>query len=183
MSEAAEIWEPHPVYPHEGSSLGRARTLRGKILAQRPGNRPKDAPPDQRYQLVDLWIPGKDGARGRRVTVSVHSFITECHWGLKKYRRQEARHGPLGPAVNSWDNLLGWGFASDNALDKPPEVRAAAARTARAAQLAAKPRRRRRRRWRKVTLRLTFRLPIPRRKRTVTAGRKPITNIVSKERP
>lgn len=167
-----EIWEPHPVYPHEGSNLGRARTRTGRVLAQRPNNRPVDAPPDQRYQLIDLWIPGVDGGKGKRVTVSVHTFITECHWGMKKYRRQEARHGPLGPAVNSWDNLLGWGFPSDNAMDKPPEVRAAAARTARAAQLAALPRRKRRRRSRKVTLKVTFRLPWAARRKPVS---KPIT--------
>jgi len=180
-----ETWERHPIYPHEGSSLGRARTLDGKILRQRPGNRPRDVPPEQRYRLMDVWIPGEDGEKGRRVTVSVHVFITECHWGLKKYRRQVARHRVSaggGAADNRWENLLGWGFPEDNEADKPPAVRAAAARAARAAQLAALPRRKRRRRLRRVTLKVTFRLPWPQRKRRVTAGGKPVSKPVTKGR-
>ena len=191
-----EIWERHPVYPHEGSSLGRARSLRGKILAQRTNNQPPGATPDWQYQLIDIWMPRppcQQQPDGRwkhlpkpqcrcKETVSVHSFITECHWGMKRFRRQVARHRPGGsPADNRWENLLGWGFPEDNnGPDKPQEVRIAAAKAARAAQLAAMPRRKRRRKWRRVTL-LTVRLPLPRRKkRTVTAGRetvsKPITN-------
>ena len=194
-----EIWEPHPVYPHEGSSLGRIRTLKGKILNQRPNNRPEGAPPDQRYQLIDIWMPRppcilqengrwkhlKPGCKCKE-TVSVHTFITECHWGLKKYRRQVARHGPGGPADNCWVNLKGWGFPEDNEADKPPEVRAAAAKTARAAQMAQlgqKPRRKRRRRSRKVTLRVSFRLPWPQKKRRVTADREPVTNTITNEGP
>ena len=115
-------------------------------------------------------------------TVSVHSFITECHWGMKKFRRQVARHRPGGsPADNRWENLLGWGFPEDNnGPDKPKEVRIAAAKAARAAQLAAMPRSKRRRRWRKVTLRLTIRLPLRRRKRTVTTGRKPVSKPITR---
>ena len=187
MTESAgEIWERHPVYPHEGSSLGRARTLDGRILAQRPNNRPKDAPPEERYRLMDVWLPGKDGQKGKRITVSVHTFITECRWGLKKYRRQVARHGPGGPADNRWENLKGWGFPEDNEADKPPEVRAASAKTARAAQMAQlgqKPRRKRRRRSRKVTLKVSFRLPWPQQKRRVTADREPVTNTITNEGP
>jgi hypothetical protein len=147
-----EIWERHPIYPHEGSSLGRARTLDGKILSQRPNNRPRGVPPEQRYRLMDVWMPRppcyqengkwvhlKPGCKCRE-TVSVHVFITECHWGLKKYRRQVARHRVSaggGAADNRWVNLKGWGWPEDNEHDKPEEVRVAAARTARAAQLAA----------------------------------------------
>ena len=194
MTPDGEVWEPHPVYPHEGSSLGRARTVKGKILNQRPNNTPKDATPDERYRLMDVWMPRppcvlqpdgrwkhlKPGCKCKE-TVSVHVFITECHWGLKKYRRQVARHRHGGSkADSSWENLLGWGFPVDNEMDKPPEVRSAAARKARETQIAAMPRRRRRRRkWRKVTLRLTVSLPWHRRKRTVTADRgresKPVT--------
>jgi hypothetical protein len=191
-----EIWERHPRYPHEGSSLGRARRIgTDRILAQRPNNTPKDTPPDQRYRLMDLWMPRppcRQGENGRWIhlkagckckeTVSVHVFITECHWGLKKYARQVARHRHGGSkADSSWENLLGWGFPEDNEMDKPPEVRSAAASKARAAQVAAMPRRKRRRKWRKVTLKVTFRLPWPRRKRRVTADAAPITNTITNE--
>ena len=191
-----EIWERHPVYPHEGSNLGRARSLRGTVLRQRPNNTPKDTPPGERYQLMDIWMPRppcEQQENGRWIhrpapackckeTVSVHVFITECHWGLKKYRRQVARHRHGGSkADNSWENLLGWGFPSDNELDKPPEVRSAAARKAREAQIAAMPRRKRRRKWRRVTLlRITVSLPWARRKRTVTAGGKPVSKPVTR---
>lgn len=173
-----EVWEPHPVYPHDGSSLGRIRTRKGRILAQRPSNRPEGD--GDKYQLADLWLPGADGASGRKITVSVHSFITECHWGLKRYRRQVARHGSGGPADNSWENLLGWGFPEDNERDKPAGVRSAAARTARAAQLAAAPRRKRRQ-SRKVTLVVSFWPPRIRRKRRVTAVREPVSKPVTNE--
>lgn len=194
MTPDGEIWEPHPVYPHEGSSLGRARRIGSdRVLATRPNNTPKDEPPEERYRLMDIWMPRppcEQQSDGRWVhlkpgckckeTVSVHVFITECHWGLKKYRRQVARHRHGGSkADNSWGNLLGWGFPSDNEFDKPPEVRVAAARAARAAQIAANPPRRRRRKWRRVTL-LAIRLPLPRRKkRTVTTGREPVSKPIT----
>jgi hypothetical protein len=151
MTADGEVWEPHPVYPHEGSSLGRARTLDGRILRQRPNNTPPDASPDERYRLMDVWMPRppcilqpdgrwkhlKPGCKCRD-TVSVHVFITECHWGLKKYNRQVARHRHGGSkADSSWENLLGWGFPEDNEMDKPREVRSAAARKARETYLAA----------------------------------------------
>lgn len=191
-----ETWEPHPVYPHEGSSLGRARRIgTDRILAQRPNNTPKDAHPDERYRLMDVWMPRppcilqpdgrwkhlKPGCKCKE-TVSVHVFITECHWGPKKYSRQVARHRHGGSkADSSWENLLGWGFPEDNEMDKPPEVRSAAARKAREAQIAAMPRRKRHRKWRRVTLKVTFRWPLSRRKRTVTAGGELVSKPVTKE--
>ncbi len=195
--ETSEVWEPHPVYPHEGSSLGQVRSLRGTVLAQRPNGQPEGAPPGWQYQLIDIWMPREPcqqqpGGRWKHLkpgckckeTVSVHSFITECHWGMKKYHRQVARHRHGGsPADNRWENLLGWGFPTDNEHDKPPEVRSAAARKARATQIAAMPRRKRRRKWRRVTLKVSLRLPFPRRKRSVTADNKPYSKPITKAVP
>jgi hypothetical protein len=176
-----EIWERHPVYPHEGSSLGRIRTLDGLILSQRPHNRPRDAPPEGRYRKADIWVPGRDGSGGRKVTILVHQFITECHWGPRPYRRAQARHGPRGPADNSWANLRGWGPPElNNGADKPREVRIAAARKARAAQLAARPRRHRRRRWHTLAGYLPWRRR-RQRPRPVTAGPEPVPKPVTKE--
>jgi hypothetical protein len=187
-----EVWERHPVYPHEGSSLGRARTLKGRILAQRPNNRPEEAPPEHRYRLMDVWMPRppcyqengkwvhlKPGCKCRE-TVSVHVFITECHWGLKKYRRQVARHRVSaggGAADNRWENLLGWGWPEDNEADKPPEVRIAAAKTARAAQLPPPPRMSW---WRRAARHLPWSPTRPPARR-ITAGSRTITKPVTKE--
>jgi NUMOD4 motif len=130
----AETWKPIPGWEatHEVSDQGRVRTVRGRILTQRPTNRPVEAPPERRYRKTNLC------ANGDQQTVDVHPLVLGAHAGPRP-DGMVSRHlgNPPNPAWNWWPEGLAWGTPPENEQDKPPEVRVAAARRARAAQIGA----------------------------------------------
>ena len=130
----AETWKPFPGWEatHEVSDQGRVRTVKGRLLTQRPTNRPKDAPPERRYRKANLC------ANGEQQTVDVHPFVLAAHAGPRP-DGMVSRHLSGNPAWNWYPEGLAWGTPPENERDKPPEVRVAAARKARAAQLTHAP--------------------------------------------
>ena len=141
----AESWKPVPAWyyehiglpvpavPHQVSDQGRIRNAGGPELARRPNGRPKELPPEEQYRRTNLC------AGGRKVPVLVHhvvlaGFADEARAG------RDTRHLGQGDANRAWNwypEGVTWGDRSENAFDKPPEVRSAAAAAARAAQTAA----------------------------------------------
>jgi len=107
----AEQWEPIPGWPHEVSDQGRVRTAKGRILTQRPNGRPKDAPPELQYRLVDLCV-GKE-----KWTVAVHVLVLTAFEGLKS-QGQQCRHLYGNPAHNWWPEGITWGDGVEQAIDK-----------------------------------------------------------------
>ena len=174
----AETWKPVPDWEvtHEVSDQGRVRTAKGRVLAQRPTNRPVDAPPERRYRKVNL------NANGKQQTLDVHPLVLGAHAGPRPDGMVSRHLGDLpNPAWNWYPEGLAWGTPPENEQDKPPEVRVAAARKARAAQLPAHApsRERRPRRLRRVviTIRNYWRRTYNRRsKPPVTNSAQPITN-------
>ncbi len=128
----AESWKRFPGWEasHEISDQGRVRTVKGRLITQRPTNRPKDAPPERRYRKANLC------ANGEQDTVDVHPFVLAAFAGPRP-DGMVSRHlgNPPNPAWNWYPEGLAWGTPPENERDKPPEVRVAAARKARAAQL------------------------------------------------
>ena len=128
-----QIGLPTPAKPHQVSDQGRIRNAKGDILADRPNGRPKELPPDEQYRIINL------SAGGKKVTVAVSHVVFAGHCPEDRAGR-ETRHLGQGDANRAWNWFpegITLGDARQNAFDKPPEVRSAAARTARAAQTAA----------------------------------------------
>ena len=141
----AEIWKPVPPWyyeqiglpvpavPHQVSDQGRIRNAAGHVLSQRPTGRPKELPADEQYRRTNLC------AGGGKAPVLVSHVVLAGHDPEPRAGR-ETRHlgkGDANRAWNWWPEGVKWGDPRENAFDKPPEVRSAAARTARAAQTAA----------------------------------------------
>lgn len=120
----SEGWAPIPEWPHLFSKTGRARSPAGRILKQRDNNRP--AGPGPKYQLVDL-VCGK-----RRTTKTIHTCVLLAHRGPPG-PGQEGSHLDDVPTHNGVLNLI-WETHRKNMQRQPPEQRAAAAATARAAR-------------------------------------------------
>ena len=138
----AETWEPVPAWyytqvglippaePHWCSDQGRIRNAKLADLADRPNNRPKELPPEHQYRIVNLCTGGK------KATVPVHHVVLACFCPEDRAGR-ETRHLGKGQGCRAWNFYpegIAWGDARDNAFDKAPEVRSAAAVKARAAQ-------------------------------------------------
>jgi hypothetical protein len=138
----AEVWAPVPAWyyeqlglpvpaiPHQVSDQGRIRNAKGAILSDRPNGRPKELPPEEQYRIINLCTGGE------RKTVAVSHVVLA---GLCPEDRagRDSRHLGKGDANRTWN----WypegvipGTRQENAFDKPPEVRSAAAAAARAAQ-------------------------------------------------
>jgi hypothetical protein len=128
-----QIGLPVPAVPHQVSDQGRIRNAKGEPLRDRPNGRPKELPASQQYRIINL------SSGGRKVTVPVHHVILACFCPEDRGDR-EARHLGRGDANRAWNwhpEGVTWGDRRENAFDKPPEVRSAAAAKARAAQTAA----------------------------------------------
>ena len=128
-----QIGLPVPAVPHQVSDQGRIRNPQGKDLADRPNNRPKEISPDEQYRLINLCTGGK------KVTVPVHHVVLAAHCPEGRNGR-DTRHLGRGRACRAWNwwpEGITYGTKPENMQDVPPDVRAAAARTARAAQMAA----------------------------------------------
>ena len=143
--KAAESWVPVPGWyyeqlglpvpasPHQVSDQGRIRNAKGAVLSDRPNGRPKELPAEEQYRLANLCTGGK------RVTVPVHHVVLAGHAAEDRGGR-DTRHLGLGDANRAWNwypEGVTYGTRQENIRDIPPEVRVAAARTARAAQMAA----------------------------------------------
>jgi len=123
-----ETWKPLPGWAgfHVSTVAGRTRTPGGRILAQRPSNRPREAPPEGRYRLQNLCLGG------RKVTVTVHSTVLLTH-GDGTYPPGERPEGKEGshkddnPAHNCAPNLC-YEDHPTNERRKPPGTHAAAGR-------------------------------------------------------
>ena len=128
-----QIGLPVPAVPHQVSDQGRIRNPKGAILAQRPNGRPKELPPEEQYRLANLCTGGQ------KVTVPVHHVVLAGHCDEDRDGR-DTRHLGKGDANRAWNWFpegVAYGTKQENIQDIPPLVRAAAARTARAAQMAA----------------------------------------------
>ena len=128
-----QIGLPVPAVPHQVSDQGRIRNAAGQVLSQRPNGRPKELPPEEQYLRTNLC------GGGAKVPVLAHHVVLA---GLCPEDRagRETRHLGQGDAKRQWNwypEGVTWGDARQNAFDKPPEVRSAAAVKARAAQAAA----------------------------------------------
>jgi hypothetical protein len=125
-----QIGLPVPAVPHEGSNQGNIRNATGHVLALRPTGRPKELPAEEQYRRTNLCVGGK------KVPVLVHHVILACFHPEARGER-EARHLGQGTGNRAWNwypEGVTWGTRQENAFDKPPEVRSAAARVARHAQ-------------------------------------------------
>ena len=128
-----QIGLPVPAISHQVSDQGRIRNAAGHVLSQRPNGRPKELLPDEQYLRTNLCTGGKKAP----VLVSLvvlAGFHPEARAG------RETRHLGKGNANRQWNWFpegVDYCDARTNAFDKPPEVRRAAAVTARAAQTAA----------------------------------------------
>lgn len=127
-----QIGLPVPARPHQVSDQGLVRNSSAHVLAQRPNGRPVDAPPELQYRLINLCGGGK------KVTVAVHAVVLAAHCPEERDGR-DTRHLSGNPTHNWWPEGVTYGDQSENELDKAPEVRVAAARIARAAQLPPRP--------------------------------------------
>ena len=128
-----QIGLPVPAAPHQVSDQGRIRNANGRDLSDRPNGRPRELPPEEHYRLINLSTGGK------KVTVPVHHVVLAAHCPEDRDGR-DTRHLGRGRECRAWNwypEGVVWGTKPENAADKAPEVRAAAARTARAAQTAA----------------------------------------------
>lgn len=86
---------------------------------------------DKEYPSMALYV---DDLPKERYTVGVHKFIAYCIWGDKALDPNiEVRHLD-GNKNNICKNNLALGSSSQNQMDKPKEIRIAAAKKARAAQ-------------------------------------------------
>lgn len=141
----AETWKPVPAWyyeqnglpvpavPHQVSDQGRIRNPKGEDLSDRPNGRPKELPPGEQYRLVNLCTGGK------RVTVPVHHVVL-AGFSPEDRDGRDTRHlgqGDANRAWNWWPEGVAYGTRQENAFDKAPEARSAAAAKARAAQVAA----------------------------------------------
>ena len=128
-----QIGLPVPARPHQASDQGRIRNAKENDLSDRPNGRPRELPPEEQYRLVNLCTGGK------KVTVPVHHVVLAAHCPEDRDGR-DTRHLGRGRECRAWNwypEGVVWGTKPENERDKAPEVRVAAARTARAAQMAA----------------------------------------------
>jgi len=125
-----QIGLPVPSVPHQVSDQGRTRNPKGEDLADRPNGRPKELPPEEQYRIINLCTGGE------RKTVAVSHVVLAAFCPEARAGR-ETRHLGKGDANRAWNFYpegIAWGDPRENAFDKPPEVRSAAAAKARAAQ-------------------------------------------------
>jgi len=125
-----QIGLPTPATPHQVSDQGRIRNAKGVSLSQRPNGRPKELPPEEQYLRTNLCTGGG------KVPVLV-SLVVLAGFHPEARAGRETRHLGKGDANRQWNwypEGVDYCDARTNAFDKPPEVRSAAARTARAAQ-------------------------------------------------
>jgi hypothetical protein len=117
---AEETWVPlGPDWPcfKASTAAGRIMSAGGRILAQRPSNRPREAPPEKRYRLTNLCLGGI------KKTVTVHSMILMAH-GDETYppgsrpEGMEVSHKDDNPAHNCASNLC-WEDHPTNEGRKP----------------------------------------------------------------
>ena len=116
-----EWWESYPgASNYQFSAAGRVRSVdrtiggtfyRGQLLSTRPGNRPREAPPERRYRLTDIRMDD-----GTRKTVSVHTGVLLSHTGGRPDGMQ-ACHGDDHPGHNWWANLR-WDDPESNRVDR-----------------------------------------------------------------
>ena len=128
-----QIGLPVPAVPHQVSDQGRIRNAKGEILADRPNGRPKELPAEEQYRRSNLC------AGGKKVPVLVHHVVLAGFHPEDRAGR-DTRHLGRGRACRAWNwwpEGVTYGTRPENMQDIPPEVRSAAARTARAAQMAA----------------------------------------------
>ena len=128
-----QIGLPAPATPHQVSDQGRIRNAKGEILRDRPNGRPKELPPEEQYCRTNLC------AGGKKVPVLVHHVVL-AGFSPEERAGRDTRHlgqGDANRAWNWWPEGVTYGTRQENAFDKPPEVRSAAAAKARAAQTAA----------------------------------------------
>jgi hypothetical protein len=128
-----QVGLPVPVVPHQVSDQGRIRNAAGHVLSLRPNGRPKELPAEQQYRRTNLCTGGK------KAPALVHHVVLA---GLCPEDRagRETRHLGQGDENRAWNwypEGITWGDARENAFDKAPEARVAAAVKARAAQTAA----------------------------------------------
>jgi hypothetical protein len=128
-----QIGLPVPAISHQVSDQGRIRNAAGHVLSQRPNGRPKELPADEQYLRTNLCGGGK------RAVVLV-SLVVLAGFHPEARVGRETRHLGKGDANRQWNWFpegVDYCDARTNAFDKAPEVRRAAAVTARAAQTAA----------------------------------------------
>ena len=128
-----QVGLPVPAVPHQVSDQGKIRNPKSEPLSLRPNNRPVELPPEEQYRITNLCTGGK------RKTVAV-SHVVLAAFDPEPRAGRETRHLGQGDANRTWNFYpegIAWGDKRENAFDKPPEVRSAAAVTARAAQTAA----------------------------------------------
>lgn len=128
-----QIGLPVPAVPHQVSDQGRIRNPKGDDLSDSPNGRPKELPADEQYRKINLATGGK------KKTVLVSHVVFAGHCPEDRAGR-ETRHLGQGDANRTWNwypEGIVLGDGRENAFDKPPEVRSAAAAVARAAQTAA----------------------------------------------
>lgn len=121
---------PVPVVPHQVSDQGRLRNPKGADLADRATGRPKELPPDQQYRRVNLSTGGK------KVPVLIHHVVLAA-WCPESRDGRDTRHLGRGRACRAWNwwpEGVTYGTQSENEMDKPEAVRAAASRAANAAR-------------------------------------------------
>ena len=125
-----QIGLPVPARPHTASDQGRIRNAKGESLRDRPNGRPKELPAGEQYRITNLC------GGGQKITVPVSHVILAVHCPEDRAGR-ETRHlgkGDANRTWNWWPEGIAWGDPRENAFDKPPQVRSAAAAKARAAQ-------------------------------------------------
>jgi len=128
-----QIGLPVPAMPHQASDQGKVRNAKGMDLADRPNNRPKELPPEEQYRMINL------SGGGVKKSVLVSHVVLAAHCPEDRDGRQ-SRHLGRGRACRRWNwypEGLAWGTQSENEMDKPEEVRLAAAAKGAAARVAA----------------------------------------------
>lgn len=111
-----QVGLPVPAMPHQISDQSCLRTAKGRVLTQRPHNRPREVPPERRYRQADLCL-GKEKA-----TVLVHQVVLAAFAGAPE-PGQESRHLNDIPVHNWWPENLAWGTPDQNAADKARQAR------------------------------------------------------------
>lgn len=128
-----QVGLPVPAEPHQVSDQGRIRTAAGHVLSDRPTGRPKELPAEQQYRRANLCTGGQ------KAPVLVHQVVLVGFFPGDRAGR-DTRHLGKGDENRAWNWFpegVTYGTRQENAFDKAPEARSAAAAVARAAQTAA----------------------------------------------
>jgi len=128
-----QIGLPVPAVPHQASDQGGHRSPNGIDLATRPNGRPRELPPQEQYRLVNLSVGGV------KKTVHAAHPVLAAHCPEARDGR-DVRHLGRGRACRAWNwwpEGIAWGTRSENEMDKPEEVRVAAAAKGAATRVAA----------------------------------------------